>query len=546
MPDFALVDRLKQKEHRDKFYFLYDTMENYIKNRSSKNPEMTNHEILHIKNVMENANSLVDHNYFQLSESDIFYLCLSICAHDLAMGNYYNDRVDHHKKIHEVFDAILEQNEGLDTRLLDSDKDIICMIAEAHSGDPSEAYNKLIDEERFRNINKLNIAMLLRISDELDITQKRLEGYTLSTFISNYGEEAKLHWIKHKSIVNWEILQIDKSYVTLYLKSDILDKFIPKYCPDITRGAYLDFMKKSLLKLKNELEVVNSVCNRLGGSSWNLKNLNLKPNYEISTKNSDYISEINECLLNEKYINKEREPERSIDDTDSTIRNERKQKDITSFLETKKGDYIIIGDDKYRESLDKYIKKESMLSPGCYKHRNLKVLSWLDSFGFHRNNSLLHESSNVITEHIKNQDIDVIIGLGLKGSRIATVVGVKADKPVTFFVGDKIFNNVAAKRNCKIAMITDCIITGATAISCRDKLRENKINVEITGVYSVFIRNHADGDNQYNQLMKEKIKIYSINDTYTYKLCPYERQEDCPLYLAYGNENYKRSYKRRK
>ena len=120
------------------------------------------------------------------------------------------------------------------------------------------------------------------------------------------------------------------------------------------------------------------------------------------------------------------------------------------------------------------------------------------------------------------------------------------DKPVAFFVGDELnIYNVDPEKTYNIAMITDCIITGETAKSCRDKLRDSKVNVEITGVYSVFIRNPATGINQHNQLMKEEIAIYSINDTYTYNLCS-EKQEDCPLYHAYGEKNYERSYKRGK
>ena len=98
----------------------------------------------------------------------------------------------------------------------------------------------------------------------------------------------------------------------------------------------------------------------------------------------------------------------------------------------------------------------------------------------------------------------------------------------------------------KIAMVTDCIITGATAISCMEKLRENHVKFEVIGVYSVFIRNHAEGNSHYNQLMKEKIPIYSINDTYIYDLCRYEKQEDCPIFRAYGGKNYERSYKQGK
>ena len=137
-----------------------------------------------------------------------------------------------------------------------------------------------------------------------------------------------------------------------------------------------------------------------------------------------------------------------------------------------------------------------MLKQGCYKHRKIKILSWLDSFGFHQNISLFHESSNIIARHIEKQEVDIIIGLGLKGSKIATVVGLKLSKPVLLFVNNEIdIYDIDLKKKYNIAMITDCIITGETAISCKEKLHEKQMDWGIISVYSVFIRNHAEGEN---------------------------------------------------
>jgi len=550
MSNFSLV-RLLNSSHKKIFNLFYETMEKYIKNRTKDN-EMTDHELLHINNVMENAYILVKKKYFPLRKVDLFYLCLAICIHDLAMGNIYFTRKDHHKKIYDVLKEILAMNESLHADLQDETEDIICKIAEAHSGSADEAYNKLMNENRYNSVNLLNIAMLLRISDELDITQKRHNGKTLSIILSKMKKENLLHWVKHESIVSWEILPTDESCVVLFLKPDIIDKFLPQYKTKINKNDYINFMKQSLSKLKEELGNIFTRCIRQKRLMWNLNKLEIKThNKNIKTRNSNYIRELNQYINNNDNVNKEGNKKKSIEKFDENIRkkNEIKKKSFVPIYpkEDNKKQYCIIGDDTYRNELNEYIRNKKMLLQGCFKHRDLRILSWLDSFGFHQDNSLLHKSSNIIANDIekrKKQDIDYIIGLGLKGAKIATIVGLKLGKPVLFYINDNIKIDILnLTRTYNFAMITDCVITGNTALFCKQKLIKKKVKHNIMGVYSVFLRSYAVDPAKNNQLMKKRIKIFTINDNYTYDMCPFIVQENCPIYRTYGEKQYERSYK---
>jgi len=365
-------------------------------------------------------------------------------------------------------------------------------------------------------------------------------------------KESQLHWVKHETIVSWEILQDDRSCITLYLKSDILEKYIPHYKLDINKDEYINHMYNALYKLKNELEIIFERCSRIGGLTWNLRKINLKSHDKNVLSSFDYISELNQLISDN---NENSEKKTAISKIDKNIRINQEQKNESDQIFDKNtidnsGKYFIIGGEEYREKLNKYIGKNTMLrQDGCYKHRDLRILSWLDSFGFHQNNALLLESSNIIAQDIKERikNVDYIIGLGLKGAKIASVVGLRLEKPVLFFINNDIrIDDLNINIKFTFVMITDCIITGETALSCKNRLLEKNPNNEIESVYSVFLRKHKNDYIDDNDLIEIGIPIFTINDTYTYNLCPYKEQNDCPLYRTYGEKQYERSYRRSK
>jgi len=532
-------------EYKENFNTFYKAIEAYIINNDRNNPDYTDHGILHVANVMDNAYILLKNDCFHLHDKDIYYLCLSICIHDLAMGNFDTIRVEHNKEINRVFKEIENENELFRRIIQDEDRDIICKIAAAHSGKAKEAYDAISNDPRHsgKGIDKphmLPLAMLLRISDELDMTQKRSRKYPLKAVIKSKNINSQLHWLKHEAIVSWKILEIDQSYITLYLKPDILDDCIPKINNNITRKIFVNFMYENLSKLRSELSIIREYCDKRGTEMpWKINKINLKPNDSINTENSDYIKELKSRLLIKDDTDDEKEEPILDIEEDIRIQQETK-KAIASEIKDK---YTIIGDDEYRTMLNNYIKENSMLKTGCFMHRGIRVLNWLDSFAFHQDNNLLLKTSNIFANELKRKNIDCIIGLGIKGAKIASIVGIKIKKPVFFYIdGDINFYNYYdehTQEDYNIVMITDCIITGETALTSKRKIEEI-IKIKNVSLYSVFIRNSFPEPQPYEQIIKQGISLFTINDLYSYSICQYNNKpEECPNYILHDKDEKK-------
>jgi orotate phosphoribosyltransferase len=370
------------------------------------------------------------------------------------------------------------------------------------------------------------------------------------------NEVSQLHWMKHKAIVKWEVDTGDFSRVKLLLTSDINKIFNPEYKLKFGKKKFMDFMCECITDLENELETVFDICSIMGSeATWKLGKVVLKVFGNTAAENYGYVKNLDEMLIArrdlKKKLTEEDKKTNTPYDIDANIRHERngRKENNSVYISyksaaAKKYPHVLIGEEKYRIKLNNYIKRKSMLRQGCYEHKKLKIFSWLDSFEFHQHNFLLHITSNIIVKHAEQKKIDLIIGLGLKGAKIATVVGLKIEKPVYFFVDNDIkTGNLDINKSYNIAMITDCLITGETALSCYNKLKEGKFNIKISGAYCVFIRNHIHPEQNSNKLMKSKIPIYAINDTYTYTTCSFEDKDKCPLYISYGEKCYERTYK---
>jgi orotate phosphoribosyltransferase len=554
MNNFDELEYIPLGDDKNDFNFFYDSMKIYFHNIDPENPNLTDHGELHINNVMRNANRLLEKEPFDLHKKDRLYLMQAICIHDLAIGNFKGSgREDHHNKIFATFPEILDKIAPVNARIKDYYADIICRIAASHSGNAKETYDYIADNYSItstENPHVLFLAMLLRVADELDITQERLIGYPLDAILPKMDAESQLHWIKHESIVNFKLSPGDKAdYLALFLKPDMpswLDKNRDDLNIKFTINKYLEFMSEAIIKLKNELKSVCEYCKKIDDkSNWKLSNiiLNVSGN---NHDNSGYIEELNKLIFSSNNVVEEEI--KAYDRIDNKIKmNNENKNNQDNYSTINLNSYDLIGANKYRNKLDNFIKRNSMLKQGCYEHSGLRIFSWFDSYGFHQYNFFINITSDIIVKDInerfsKTQDIDFIIGLGLKGAKIASVVGLKLDKPVFFYINKDIIADISnINESTRIILISDCIITGKSAKSCIEKFQVKKENVY--GVYCVFLRNNVKENNNDNVLIKEKIPIFTINDTYKYIVCPIEKQENCPVYISNGNKCNKQAYK---
>lgn len=573
MKKFRAPEFITDENDRELIEYFYTELKSYFPEKNTKEPYLTDHGALHISNVIDNATVLLAHEPFKFNKKDYLYLAQSIIIHDLALGNFEDGlKEGHASRIQKVFYERIKKLDALYSRIKDYNTVMISRIAAAHGDKNAEkAYDEIIDDVDLSMTNEddphiLFLSMLLRISDELDITQKRLEDYILEERLKSMEKESQKHWIKHESIVRWVIMKDKNSSIVLYLKNNIDDILRhDEYNLKFDEGEYLEFMCRAISKLKYELDIIDKKCRDMGPDvNWKLNNVVLKKFKINPVDKSGYINELNEMISKTNYRDKFAEENNPVlGKVDDNIRQKREEKErigseiIVSIAKEEDKNYIKIGEDKYRERLDKYIKKNKyMLRQGCFEHRKMKIFTWLDSFSLHQSNSFLRSTCDIMAKDIeqRNSDkekIDIIIGLELRGAKIATVVGLKLEKPVYFFVNDDIkVENLDPKVKYNIIMITDCIITGQKAFECIAKLAEKRIHCQNKSVYCVFIRNPVPKDNKLvpkentlDKFIKNNIPIYAINDTYSYTVCPFQDPKDCPLHICYEDKYYVKDYK---
>jgi len=338
MTDFDELKYIPLGEDKSSFHFFYESMKIYFHNNDPKNPNLTDHGELHIKNVMRNANRLLEKDPFDLHRKDCLYLMQAICIHDLAIGNFEGcGREDHNNKIFATFPEILDKVASVKASMTERDSEIICRIAASHSGNAKETYDYIVDHYSITSTEDphvLFLAMLLRVADELDISQERLKGYSLPAILPNMEAESQLHWIKHESIVYFKLSYGDKAnYLGLFLKPDMLswldnnrDKLKIKFKND----EYLEFMRKAIIKLKNELESVCEYCGKIEDkSNWKLRNVTLN----VSANNHDssgYIEELNRLIISSNNTVEEKGEIKAYDCFDNKIKEEKEKKNIVN------------------------------------------------------------------------------------------------------------------------------------------------------------------------------------------------------------------------
>jgi hypothetical protein len=556
-------EKYKFKKHRklgeensNKIDRVVHIIENYIDNLQTDFDEgriMTNHGFTHINIVLDNAHSIVQMNPFTLDENDWFYLYLAILIHDIAANNYGYSRATHAKDVKDAIEnKLLPHNESL-MFIDEAEWDRITTIAAAHGGDAKDEYLAIHNNDVYStsdpdNPKVLLLAIILRIADALDITQKRTKEVPFSSKSSVMNEQSQHHWAKHESIPKWQFSEQNRSVIIIFMKPKMLAKIDSTY-KKLTKDSYIDFMKCTFESIIKELkDACTASKDYVSENTFRFEIITLKPHGENNPDDyggKSYIDGLNSYLQYQENPIANVEQDIS-DDHNRTVKREVEQKKTPTPKMSRKNakEYYVIGSDSTRKMLDQHVRENGMLRLGCYEHKDIKLLDWLDTFNFHQDRSLLQESSNAISRAIEQKEVNLIIGIGLKGARIAGIVGLTTEIPVLFFVDETLGTELLEKNNnYQVAIITDCVLSGENSYNCICQLLKTCKNVRIVGVYSVFLRNPLIGKKQ-NKLLSNDIDLFVINDHYPYKECKIGEAK-CPLYSVYGKAIYDKEYKRK-
>ena len=531
-----LFERIK------KFYYV---IESYLKlEKKSDNKGMTNHGILHINNLLYNINTFLERDIISLSSKSMYYLLIATIIHDLGMTNLEVPRQSHHLALKSILYNIRTKNEEYETIMSEEEDKIVCDIASTHSGDAIESYKKILELYQHTNEEIVLASIILRISDELEITQERVKNIPFSAIINQLTSENLKHWFFHKAIQRWQFNETDLCIIEI-----IYNENIENYISEKMRGKDIDFSindfisfnKNKFKKITSEINSINEIMQHSIKSKNRWRNYTLKivpiskPNLLIDDFNNTMMDPMEEEYNRKQYnyIDMKQQEERVGKEISKAVT---KKIAIKKYSEKKINKYYLIGDIKLRDKINDYIKEQSMLISGHFKHHSLRMLDWLDTYRLYYNYELVQECCNTIHDMMTTIGIDGLIGINFKGAKLASIISAQNSLPFIIYINGKLNNKDDFLLNCKnIGIITDCVITGETILTCINDLNERS---KIKGIYSLFIRTGK----QEQKISRSNFPLFTINDQYTYNQCSLNELE-CPFYKTFKETIYQRQYR---
>lgn len=236
----ALLEKLGNEKGKN-YYSDYQSarsylMQNILPNIKATEPDLTDHSEKHIENVLNNTWHLLDTAKTQLSEYDLYILCLSILLHDV--GNI-NGRKEHNKKVSEIYNVIRNNDSNFNTERI-----LVLNAVKAHCGTTKLGSRNTLAEVdikaslRGEPIQLREIASILRFADELAEGPQRTSDYLIDT--GKISDKSKIYH-RYAQITN---IFIDRGNERIVLQYHIdTEKETPESLRELLSCAYERIIK---------------------------------------------------------------------------------------------------------------------------------------------------------------------------------------------------------------------------------------------------------------------------------------------------------------
>lgn len=189
----TLLEKLGNGKGKD-YYAYYQSARNYLiqkilPNIKATEPELTDHSEKHIENVLNNAWHLLGTDKNQLSEYDLYVLCLSILMHDV--GNI-NGRTEHNKKVSDIYNRIRNNDS-----IFNTERALVLKAVKAHCGTTNAGSRDTLAEVEIKGslrgepVQLREIASILRFADELAEGPQRTSDYLIDT--NKISDKSKIY-----------------------------------------------------------------------------------------------------------------------------------------------------------------------------------------------------------------------------------------------------------------------------------------------------------------------------------------------------------------
>ena len=474
--------------------------------------EFTFHGLEHCITLEKYANELIAESLLnRFNAEEIFILLNGIYYHDIGMISYKkieHSWFDSDNKKQKIVEFVSNRNEHniISKEMIyyedenDYNKSLISlphddasfansisMLCEGHrdykTGENTQVktLEKIPPIENYRGeeIHTRTLACILRLADELDITNQRAPSDVLihlKTFISSKSIK---EWRKHDLFGR---VEIDSERYLITLHPHLVNvKSRDRELKDRTKTRNLLFSK--LAKIDIELENIEEAIDK-----DELENI-YKLGYQKARIKFD-----ESVVTKDDKIQYSKDVAKAFENETGGLGSERLESE--RFSETKVEKRKIKDHKKeFLKGIEELDNQKKLVSVGYFElPSNLYSKYYLNTNRIVSDNYLL----NLLTSFYKNElisiDFDYILGIDKTGIIIGSNLSIKTQKDFTYAMFSKnenhysieFENNVSSKiHGKKIIIVTDVIASGTTLITTKKECEE-KYQVSITSVCGIF------------------------------------------------------------
>ena len=526
-----------------------DVMENYapqlLDRLDIKGSIYTPHDINHCLNIYKCISKIIlkdtksyDKNY-GLTNRELFILDLAVLFHDIGMSAVINpDRKHHSKASAEYIDKEYSDNRSClkRTDLQPLEKKALMAIVKAHSDikdDPSITSDKnglnapdlksTYEDIQSKNIRVMLLAGILRLADELDVTNARLgnsiiemqlkeleEEYNIHKNDEKYKEicagylESKKHWDK-LHLFEMISLDLDTGKIELKVDDDYVNR---KDDSGGTKKAVANDIVDVVLKIEKELKAIKEKC----FSKKDIRGFIYINSIQVITEIKDLDNEIKNAQSIVDF------PSRDVDKTNLS--------DETKNIENDRHMMPSIIDDDLASKISEEVRERQLLKFGHYRLNDIYCArDWLNVMEIVETRELSKCIVSSIVKHINSRNVNdvVILGMDMVGALLAGRVAFALQKPMSYFVSlkNQEYNSeqdieFEIKDSENVIIITESIVTFNTIDSAVTKYH---LEGKVDSIYTVFYRK----TNLTGRGKKYIEKTYSINNDFPIEIVNKEK-----------------------
>lgn len=517
-------------------------------------PGYTYHGKEHIEMVEQYVGRLLGQERIKkLTNDELFILLMGVLCHDVGMidyktfgENYIPDRENHNINSYlKVYDSSKNTTGSLGIDVPSKNPKyyqsiaLLCLGHRDHKEDNKEV--RTLTEESTINGQKIQmlktvslpnnsdvhvqyLASILRLADEIDVTNQRAPKDVemhLKNFIT---DEAKKHWCTHQLFEKVDIVHKEGvTNICLIPNKEEINARLNDMEKPISKKQLLRLVFSRRKKIEDEISIINEITrdSSLIGTGLEVEYcVDIRFDNEVVTKNEfeEYQEDVDRQLKEENSIS----PNKAMDDMDSSLEGRAKKKSpIESF-----------NDEVIRLKRDNNLLETGSFSFSFEKGKNEYTQYFINTQKLLTNRSTLDSITEIFKDYYFEKNIECVIGIGKAGIILAPNLSLKLKCNCSYLICDwedtasvdweKRVSVISEAKN--VLMILDVVSTGTATKQGIAKIREkNNTNLEKIYIGAVFCTNKA---------IKEKIKevenveeLFSINDAFQFRTYTYSQEE---------------------